>query len=79
MKTCWKCGNEINSEEFGTSHECSSCKSGSKNKQNPLKNYRPIDWEKVQSVEDLKLILSSIDLRVDLNTPVGKRLKKYLQ
>lgn len=42
-------------------------------------DWREIDWDKVQSLEDIKTILYGMDLKVERNSESGKYLKDYLK
>lgn len=84
--TCWRCGKSIS---FGS--ECDECLAES-NKfipANESPNYKPrpknekwvsIDWSKVKTVEDIKWILSCINIKVrkDDKDPLYIKLKGYL-
>lgn len=80
--TCWKCGKSIN---FGS--ECDECSIGS-NKYISANKYQQskdkwvsIDWEKVKNIEDVKLILSCINIKVkkDDKDVIYIKLKEYLK
>lgn len=44
----------------------------------PKPNWYPIDWDKVQSIDDLKFIISNMGLGCQEDAPNYQGLKKYL-
>ena len=44
----------------------------------PQPNWYPIDWNKVVSIDDVKIILSNMGLGCTENAPNYNELKKYL-
>ncbi len=74
MSTCWKCGKEL---EEGT--ECVPfCQYGVEFTQQ-ARTGKTIDWNKVSTLEDVKLIFSCIGFIVFDDTPTYEQLKRFLK
>lgn len=76
---CWKCSKEI---PFGV--ECDECQTGGVRfiRGQELKGeWLEIDWTKIVSFEDLKVIFSVLHIKIkkDEKDLVYQRMKKYLR
>lgn len=77
---CWKCDRPIN---YGS--ECDECATGGLKYSFPQfkeskEIWVSIDWRKVKTIEDIKYILSCINIKVkkDNKDPIYIKLKGYL-
>ncbi len=86
MAECWRCGKET----FDGAAECNGCLEGYSDNRPP---YTPpketpkptnlvfvdIDWDKVQTLEDVRAILSGSNLKVIKGSQAYWKLRKYLK
>ena len=70
--TCWKCGKEIND-----GIECSECLNGGI--AFDKKKFDVIEWDKIKSFDDLKMMFSMIGIYVAHDSPSYKKLKRWLK
>lgn len=70
MNRCWKCGRNV---EFGS--ECRYCVA-----EDMIGQKHEIDWSKVKSLEDMKIIMSAIMIvTVEEGSPSFEKLKRFLK
>src|SRR5947207_14459444 len=71
---CWKCG-----QDSGENVECERCLNINVTYTHaPPGNAIPIDWNKVRTIEDVKIILSVFGLSVIEGSPSAHRLQRFL-
>lgn len=81
--SCWKCGQEL------PNPGCPECApSSAASPISPIYSPPPskpapirydIDWDKVKSIHDLKMIMSVFMIAVEWGTPCYYKLQKYLK
>ena len=76
--TCWKCGKDIG--EFSSTGICDGCEPpvitfG----QLPPERLRDIDWGKIHTVDDLKMLLGCLDIRIMKGSKAEKKCERFLK
>jgi len=74
MSHCWKCGKRTQDGVI----ECSA-HSSVKFTYSAAKEFRMVDWSKVETLEDMKRILTVMGLRVLVGSAAWKELHEFLE
>lgn len=73
MSSCWKCGAPTSDGVLECLEHCTTQFTQS------VVQVRRVDWRKVQSIEDMKRIMSVFGLQVVLGSPAEDALRDYLE
>jgi len=86
MNTCWKCGRSLNAGTLECESGCQSRMSEEDTQKfafclEQIAKRRRLDWSKVQSVEDVIFVLSTLfgDATVDPESAVAKKMERFLE
>lgn len=86
MNTCWKCGRPLAEGKVECEHGCPSRMSEEDTEKfaqclQRFATRRKLDWSKVQTLEELLCVLSTLfgDATVEPDSPVAKKLEQFLE
>ena len=86
MNTCWKCGQPLPEGKTECEDGCTSRMSEEDTQKfarclEQLAKRRRLDWGKVQSLDDVIFVLSTLfgDATVDPNSAVARKLERFLE
>jgi len=86
MNTCWKCGRRLAGNTMECEHGCVSRMTEEDTQKfalclERLAKRRRLDWTKVQSLEDVICVLSTIlgDATLDPESASAKKLERFLE
>jgi uncharacterized membrane protein YvbJ len=86
MNTCWKCGRPVAEGKVECDYGCASRMSEEDTKKfarclEQIAKRRRLDWTKVQTVEDLICVVSTLfgDATVDPDSAVAQKLERFLE
>jgi hypothetical protein len=86
MNTCWKCGHPIAPGKVECDHGCASRMSEEDTQKFALcleriAKRRRLDWNKVNTVEDLICVISTLfgDATVEPDSAVARKLERFLE
>jgi hypothetical protein len=86
MNTCWKCGQLLPEGKVECDSSCASRMSEEDTQKFALclqefSKRRRLDWSKVQSLDDIICVLSTLfgDATVDPNSAVARKLERFLE
>lgn len=86
MNTCWKCGHPLAEGKIECDYGCVSRMPEEETKKfeqclRQLAQRRRLDWNKIQSFEDLLFVVSTLfgDATVEPDSAVAKKLERFLE
>ena len=79
MSNCWKCNKVLEHGELECSPPCRHTTEPESEMIHFVDVWREIDWDKVDSIADIKLIISTFGMAVRRGSPQEEKLMRFLK